>query len=100
MKNIKYYLILFLLLPGLTYADIFDHAKAGERIATVGFFIVFAVGLLIAYLVYKKKESNKKNGERYRVKTFEVVQNGRKIVMTKKYKVIDETQYPNKLKRR
>ena len=36
----------------------------------------------------------------FKVKTFEVIKNGRKVVMTKKYRVTNEEEFPEEVKRK
>lgn len=57
--------------------------------------LIFVAGFYF-YLTNKKKT---KSGDKYIVKTIETYKNGRKVIMTKKYRVVEEQEFPNELKR-
>lgn len=76
-----------------------SHSKKYEAFAIGGAIlaILLFVGGFYYYLTNKKK--SKSNGDKYVVKTVEAYKNGRKIIMTKKYRVVEEKEFPNELKR-
>ena len=72
-----------------------------ESFAIGGFFIVAIIGILVFYLIWKKTKKEKTDShDNYKIKTFEVVKNGRKVVMTKKYRVTNEYEFPESVKRK
>lgn len=91
--------ILMLLLPAIGHAQ--SVTKRDETFAIIGFFIAAAIGIAI-YWVQWNKNKDKSNGskDKFKVKTFEVMKNGRKVVMTKKYRVTSEEEFPEAVKRK
>ena len=69
-----------------TYAGVFDSGKKYETIAIIAFYIIAGIGIITAYLVWKNKQ--KKSPTKYKIKTVTVNQNGRRMVYTKKYRIL------------
>jgi hypothetical protein len=65
-------------------------------IGAVLFIFAFVGGL---YYYYTHQKAAKASKEKYIVKTIETYKNGRKIVMTKKYRVVQDEEFPNDLRR-
>lgn len=98
MKKILYFALFTLLCqPAMLMAQ--SHTKKYETFAIVGVMIALAffVGGFYYYLVNKKAKKN--TGDKYVIKTVEAYKNGRKVIMTKKYRVVEEKEFPNELKR-
>jgi hypothetical protein len=99
MKKIVKFLIFFLLLqPTLIFAQ--PQSKKYEVFGIATAFLAlggFVVGFYFYYSNQKEKKRN--NGEKYVVRTIETYKNGRKVIMTKKYRVVEEEEYPSELKR-
>ena len=76
-----------------------SHTKKYETFAMIG--AVIALGIFVGgfYYYLSNKKKTKANGDKYIVKTVEAYKNGRKIIMTKKYRVVQDQEFPNELKR-
>ena len=92
-------IVLLGLLPAISFAQ--ASTRKYETMAIAGFFIVAIIGLVIYYFIWKnKKKEVKGDHEKFKVKTFEVIKNGRKVVMTKKYRITNEEEFPEEVKRK
>jgi hypothetical protein len=87
-------------LPLLAQAQ--SQGKKTETLAIIGFFIVAFIGILIYFIIWKNSKKTAKNNdqEKFKIKTFEVVKNGRKVVMTKKYRITSDEEFPDTIKRK
>lgn len=99
MKKFVKFLIFFLLLqPTLIFAQ--PQSKKYQVFGIVTAFLAlggFVVGFYFYYANQKKKKSA--DGGKFVVRTIETYKNGRKVIMTKKYRVVEDEEYPTELKR-
>ncbi|HEX8549279.1 MAG TPA: hypothetical protein VF691_20125 [Cytophagaceae bacterium] len=98
IKSIQIFLLS--LLPYSLFAqEIGVLTKKNEAIAIGIFFVLATIFITIYYLSWKNR-GQKKSGDKYKIKTVEVMRNGRKIVVSKKYRVVSEKEFPAELKRK
>lgn len=86
-------------LPFLAQAQSALASKKNEALAIGIFFVIAIGGILIYYIKWKATKREKATGDKYRIKTMEVMQNGKKIVVSKKYRIVAEQEFPKDLKR-
>ena len=97
MKNsIKIALLFLFSNPALLMAQ--SHTKKYEMYSIIGVMIALAL-FVFGFYYYLSNKKKKKSGDKYVVKTVESYRNGRKIIMTKKYRVVQDKEFPNELKR-
>lgn len=98
IKSIQ--VVLLSILPYSLFAqEVGIFTKKNEAIAIGIFFVLAAIFITIYYISWKNR-SQKKSGDKYKIKTVEVMRNGRKIVVSKKYRVVTEKEFPAELKRK
>jgi len=98
IKSIQ--ILLLTLLPFTLFAqEIGVLTKKNEAIA-IGIFFVLASIFITFYYISWKNRKQKKSGDKYKIKTVEVMRNGKKIVVSKKYRVVTDKEFPADLKRK
>jgi hypothetical protein len=75
-------------------------SKKNETFAIIGFFVLAIAGIITYYIRWKNRKEPKSGNEKFKIKTFEVIKNGRKVVMTKKYRASSGEEFPESVKRR
>lgn len=99
MKKTLLFLTITVLYPALSHAQ--ASTRKYETMAIAGFFVVAIIGLVIYYIIWKnKKKTSSGEQEKFKIKTFEVMKNGRKVVMTKKYRITNDEEFPEEVKRK
>ena len=94
LRNIA--VLLFLCNPVFLMAQ--SHTKKYEMYSIIGVMIALAL-FVFGFYYYLSNKKKKKSGDKFVVKTVETYRNGRKIIMTKKYRVVEDKEFPNELKR-
>lgn len=92
--------MLLTLLPYSLFAqEVGLFTKRNEAIA-IGIFFALALIFITIYYISWKNRSQNKSGDKYKIKTVEVMRNGKKIVVSKKYRVVTDKEFPAELKRK
>lgn len=90
MRKIILLILLVLLLPNLSFASFGD--KKVETIAILSFFLLAVGFILLYYFKWKTKKDTPVEAPavRYKVKQIQMIQNGRKVIVTKKIRIVDD----------
>ncbi len=92
-KLLPYLLVLFIVSPLNSYAE---GERKYETIAIGSFFALALVALVVYYLRWKMSTGT---GDKFIYKQVEEIRNGRRVVVNKKFKVVQDKQ-DKKVKRR